>query len=152
MKTDVARLLLLAVWLAAGVPLATAATGGPAKGQAPAVKVEEVAKVEGMEVARAGGGLLGVAMVGGTFKISFYDAKRKPAQADVSRALLRWDPKYKLGSERVVLTLGADGKSLVSPKPIRPPYAFKLFITLLKDATGAEESAAGEVLVIDFRG
>lgn len=150
MKTHVARLILLAVLLAAGAQAAPA--NAAAKAQPAAAKVEEPPKIEGMEVARAGGGFLGVAITGGTFKISFYDAKRKPAQADVARALLRWDPKYKQGSERVVLTLGADGKSLASAKTIRPPYAFKLFITLLKDAAGSEETAAGEVLVIDFRG
>ena len=134
--------------MAAGALAAPAAATVPA----PAAKVAEPPKIEGMEVARAGGGYLGVAIVGGTFKISFYDAKRKPVQADVSRALLRWDPKYKQGAERVVLTLGADGKSLASAKTIRPPYAFKLFITLLKNEAGTEDASAGEVLVVDFRG
>jgi hypothetical protein len=150
MKTHVARLVSLAVLL---VSVALAAPAGAAmKAPVPAAKAEEPPKIEGMEVPRAGGGFLGVAIVGGTFKISFYDAKRKAAPADVARALLRWDPKYKQGSERVVLTPSADGKSLTSAKTIRPPYAFKLFITLLKDTAGAEEAAAGEVLVIDFRG
>jgi len=146
MKTHVARLLSLVVVLS---PVALAA---PVAVPAPVAKVAEPPKIEGMEVARAGGGFLGVAIVGGTFKISFYDAKRKPAQADVARALLRWDPKYKQGSERVVLTLAADGKSLASAKTIRPPYAFRLFITLLKNEAATEESSAGEVLVVDFRG
>lgn len=150
MKTHVPRLVSLLVLVTAA---ALAAPADPAtKVQPAAAKAEELPKIEGMEVARAGGGFLGVAITGGTFKISFYDAKRKPAQADVSRALLRWDPKYKQGSERVVLTLSGDGKALASAKTIRPPYAFKLFITLLKDAAGAEEAAAGETLVIDFRG
>ena len=90
-------------------------------------------------------------IVNSTFKISFYDANRKPAKADVARALLRWVPKSRSGSEWVVLNLSEDGKSLVSPKTIRPPYFFKLFITLLKDAPAGEE-AAGETYVVDFRG
>lgn len=114
-------------------------------------KKEEPAMIEGMVVSRGALGFMGVQIVNSTFKISFYDTKKKPAKADVVRAVLRWDPKYKVGQERVLLNLGEDGKSLASPKNIRPPYLFKLFITLLKDAAEGEE-AAGETHVIDFRG
>ena len=114
-------------------------------------KAPEAAKIEGVEVARAGGGFLGVAIVGGTFKITFYDAKKKPINADVARAALRWDPKYKVGVERVVLNRTEDGKALASPRNIRPPYLFKLFVTLLKSAEGEGEDAVGETYVVDFR-
>lgn len=133
------------------------AGGGEAKKRAEAAKKSEPAskaeapKIDGMEVARAGGGFLGVQIVGATFKISFYDAQKKPVAPDVARAALRWDPKYKVGKESVVLNLSEDQKSLSSPRNIRPPYQFKLFITLLKE-TSASEEAAGETLVIDFRG
>lgn len=128
--------------------LADAPAKGAAK-KAGAAEKAEPAKIEGMEVAR-GSSYLGVAMVGGTFKISFYDAKKKPVAADVARALLRWDPKYKVGSERVMLNRSEDGMALASPRSIRPPYLFKLYITLLKDAAGGDD-AAGETFVIDFR-
>ncbi|MBL9201829.1 MAG: hypothetical protein JNL39_15065 [Opitutaceae bacterium] len=139
-----------------GVVRAALAEAAPAKKGDAAKKGEgkapEPAKIEGMEVARRGGGYLGVAMVGGTFKISFYDAKKKPVTADVARAVLRWDPKYKVGSERVVLNRTEDGKALASPRNIRPPYLFKLYITLLKDAAEGEVAeGAGETHVIDFR-
>ena len=114
-------------------------------------KKEEPAAIEGIVVSRGALGFLGVQIVNSTFKISFYDANKKPAKADVARALLRWDPKSRSGSERVVLNLSEDGMSLTSPKNIRPPYLFKLFITLLKDAAAGED-AAGETHVIDFRG
>lgn len=136
---------------------AALAEAAPVKKSAAAVKkgettAAEPAKIEGMEVARKGGGYLGVAIVGGTFKITFYDAKKKAVAADVARAALRWDPKYKVGSERVVLNRTEDGKALVSPRSIRPPYLFKLYITLIKDAgEGDAAEAAGETLVIDFR-
>lgn len=116
-----------------------------------AAKKEEPARIEGIEVARAGGGFLGVAIVEGTFKISFYDDKKKPVKANVVRALLRWDPKGKIGQERVVLNLSADGKALTSPRTIRPPYVFKLFITLLQEAVESAEPVAGESYTIDFR-
>ena len=122
-------------------------TDGVKKAEPP--KKEEP-KIEGVEVPRGEKGFLGVQIVNGAFKISFYDAKKKPAAVDVARAVLRWDPKYKVGQERVVLNVDSDGKSLSSPKPIRPPYNFKLFITLIKEATEKEDNV-GETYVIDFR-
>ena len=111
---------------------------------------KEEPKIEGVVVPRGERGFLGVQIVNGGFKISFYDSKKKPVSADFARAMLRWDPKYKVGKERLVLSRDGDGKSLSSPKPVRPPYNFKLFITLLNEATETEEPA-GETYVIDFK-
>lgn len=134
----------------ATTPAATA-TKAPAT-KAPAGKdaaKKEEPKIEGMTIPR-GKKFLGLQIVNGTFKLSFYDEKKKPVAADMPRAILRWDPKYKVGKERVVLNISEDGKSLASPRSIRPPYSFKLYITLLKEATEAEEPA-GETFVIDFQ-
>lgn len=131
-------------------PVSARQNGAAAKREAP--KAAEPAKIEGIEVARGAAGFLGVAMVGNTFKITFYDAKKKPISADVARAVLRWDPKYKVGSERVVLNRTEDGKALASSRNIRPPHVFKLYITLIKDAgEGEAAEGAGETHVIDFR-
>ena len=116
-----------------------------------AKKEEPPAKIEGMEVARGGDkGFLGVQIVNATFKINFYDAKKKPVEPDVARAVLRWDPKYKVGEERVVLNPAE--KSLTSPRNIRPPYLFKLFITFFKVPAEGADAVAVENYVIDFRG
>ncbi len=132
----------------------TAADAAAAKKADAAKKAEpakkEEPKIEGVVVSRGEKGFMGVEIVGGAFKITFYDAKRKKIAPDVARAALRWDAKYKVGQERVVLNPGGDGKSLSNPKTIRPPYTFKLFITLLKEAT-EDEQAVGETHVIDFR-
>jgi hypothetical protein len=109
---------------------------------------EPPGKIEGMPIAR-GSGYLGIAVVGGNFKLTFYDAKKKPVAPDVSRAALRWPVTYKLGEERVVLNPASDGKSLTAGKFIRPPLTFKLYITLLTE--GADEGA-GETFAVDFRG
>jgi hypothetical protein len=101
-------------------------------------------------VSRGERGFLGVEIVAGSFKITFYDAKKKPIAPDVSRAALRWDAKYKVGQERLVLNPDADGKSLSSPKTIRPPYNFKLFVTLIKEATEGADPV-GETHVVDFK-
>lgn len=131
---------------------APAASTKKAPAPAPAKKKEEPpGKIEGMEIARGDKGFLGLQIVNGTFKLSFYDTKKKPIAPDVTRAALRWDPRNRVGQERAVLT--ADGSNaLTSAKNIRPPYSFKLFITLLKDAGGENADApAGETLVVDFR-
>lgn len=113
-------------------------------------KEEPPAKIEGIEIARGGEkGFLGVQVVEGKFRLNFYDAQKKPVAPDVLRAALRWDPKYKLGQERVVLTAGPEN-ALGAERFIRPPYNFKLFIVLLKDG-GEGESPANEVYTIDFR-
>ena len=111
---------------------------------------KEEPKIKGVVVSRGEKGFMGVEIVGSSFKITFYDAKKKPIAPDVARAALRWDAKYKVGQERVILNPDADGKSLSNPRTIRPPYHFKLFITLVKEET-EKEDPAGETHVIDFR-
>ena len=158
MKTTLALLAVLGLMLSAAAQSAPSGKAAPDSKAAPgkadsdgkAGKKDEAPKIEGMEIARGNRGYLGLQIVNGAFKMSFYDAKKKPTAPDVARALLRWDAKYKVGQERLVLNPGGDGTSLAAPKTIRPPYNFKLFITLVKDATENEEPV-GETHVIDFR-
>jgi hypothetical protein len=143
--------LVIALPLEAQTPPGTskAKASGAASATPPAKKAPEP-KIEGMEVPRGELGYMGVAIVGGQFKITFYDRKKAPIAADVHRALLRWDPKYKQGQERVVLNLTEDGKALTAPKAIRPPHIFKLFITLMRKSETGEDKAT-ETYTIDFR-
>lgn len=133
---------------AKAAPEAATKKADPAKKTEPAKKAEP--KIDGVVVSRGDKGFLGVQIVNGTFKITFHDVKKNPIAPDVARAVLRWDPKYKVGQDRVVLNPGEDGKSLSSPRSIRPPYQFKLFIVLLKQA-GEGEDPAAETHVIDFK-
>jgi len=128
----------------------TKAKENSASTTAPAKKAPEP-KIEGMEISRGELGYLGVQIVGAAFKINFYDKKKAPIAPDVVRALLRWDPKYKQGQERLVLNLGEDGKSLTAGRAVRPPYNFKLIITLMKQSETGEDKAV-ETHVIDFKG
>ena len=133
-------------------PATKAAPGAKkAPGKEAGKKEEPPPKIEGIEINRGAKGFLGIQIVESTFKLSFYDAKKKPVAADVARAVLRWDPKYKVGQERIVLNPSGDGKSLGASRSIRAPYNFKLFITLLKDASASDESPVGESYVIDFK-
>ena len=103
---------------------------------------DEMGVIEGMTIPRSGHpGFLGLQVVGGNFKLSFYDEKKKPVDADFSRALLRWPVRYQPADMRTMLNVAGDGKSLTSGTFVRPPYGFQLFITLLgKDDADKTES------------
>lgn len=158
LRTLLARCVVLSAigLFALRAPAATANdakknAGAPSKA-APAEaakKEDEMGKVEGIEVKR-GSGYFGVQLVGGNFKITFYDAKRHVIPAPVNRAALRWPVNYRPADERTVANISSDGKSLTSSKTVKPPYLFKLFITFLAD--GADEAGPGtETYSIDFR-
>lgn len=146
--------LLAVIWLLAGATALVAETKPavtPAKPGAKA-KVEEKKEVEatipGTNIARADGTFLGLEVVGGNFKLSFYDAKKKPVPADVDRATARWANPRGPGDNRTVLN--PSGNALVGSKPVIPPYNFNVYITLLKGQ--GEESKAVETIVVPFRG
>lgn len=137
---------IMAVNAPAATPARPAAKGSADKQE----KKEEPAKIEGMEIARGSHGFLGLQIVNGTFKMSFYDAKKKPVAPDVAQAVLRWDAKIKAPPERVVLVPGGGANTFISEKIVRPPYSYKLTILLLPAAPEGTEPVA-EVLNVDFR-
>jgi hypothetical protein len=109
---------------------------------------EKEAKIPGQTIARGNGTFLGLEVVGGNFKLTFYDKKKKPIAADMDRANFRWVITGKADNERAVLVPAGDGKSMTAGKVVRPPYNFKVFITLVK---GEGETAQTESFTIDFR-
>lgn len=125
---------------------ATKATGAKGAADKAGKKEEPPAKIEGMEIARGTKGFLGLHIVDGNFKLSFFDPKKKAVAPDVVRAVLRWTPNYKPGSEIYVLGPGS-GKFLTVAKTVRPPYSFKLFMSLFVD--GNDEPV--ESYVLDFK-
>jgi hypothetical protein len=106
-------------------------------------------KIDGLEIARGEHGFLGVKLEDSHFKVSFYNAKKEPVVGDVDRIALRWAVPYQPNPERAVLTSAGDGKSFSADKVIRPPYTFKLYLTLLKDPVPGEELVA-ETYAVDF--
>lgn len=126
----------------------TAAAADATKKAPPAKQPEAV--VKGIAIARPNGGFLGLELIDSTYKLTFYNAQKLPVAPDVARALLRWNPKGKVTPERYMLNLGEDGKSLSSPRPVRPPYAFKLYITLIKEGTAENAEVEPETHTIDF--
>jgi hypothetical protein len=117
---------------------------GKKKDDGKAKKADEMGKITGIEIPR-GSGFMGIELVNGTFKLSFYDAKKKPVAPDVDRAALKWTVKTQSLPERLVLN--RDGNALTSPKVIKPPYNFGLAITLFH---GEGEAAATESFAVAF--
>lgn len=102
------------------------------------VKKEEEPKIPGTVINRSNGAFLGLEVVGGNFKLSFYDKKKKPVSPDVTRASARWpNPRSVTGPNRTVLN--PSGAALVGSKPVLPPFTFTVHLTLLQ---GDGEDAA----------
>jgi hypothetical protein len=153
LNAALAKSLLMAASIGMVVPLIAqtpskkeAPKPGPARpAPAPAEEVEPV--IPGTVIARADGGFLSLTLEGIHFKLSFYDAKKKPVEADAIRAIARWDPVNKAGEERSILNPAEQGKALKGNVPVRPPYVFKVYLSLI----GAEDKVV-ESHVADFRG
>ena len=131
MKTRISLLFsLLVLGIFAALPVRAA----------DAAKDDEMGTIPGITLTRPSGTYLGLEIVSGNFKLSFYDDKKKPVSVDdaVARATARWDNKQKLGSDFTVMNKSDDGKALIGVKFVRPPYNFIVFLNLL--------NAAGEVV------
>lgn len=106
-------------------------------------------EVKGFELARSGHGYLGLQVVDNTFRVTFYDKDKKPTPPDVSSIALRWPVQYQPNPERTVLTPAGDGSYMTSEKTVRPPFHFRLYVTLLKtDDSGRDQVV--ESYVVEF--
>jgi hypothetical protein len=138
--------------LALAVPVVAKPQGKTTPAPAPAAPAategeDQEGTIPGVSAKRSvGDGYIGVTIDNAGFKLAFYDAKKKQVPCDVARASARWNPAYKHGDERKMLNPSGDGMTLVS-SDVRPPYNFKLWITLF-----SEDDKALETIVVDFRG
>jgi len=126
--------------------LAAAAPAASPVGKA-AGKPGETPRIAGREIARPGKGFLGLEILAGNFRLTFHDESREAVPPDAARAVVRWTPASRPGSEFYALEPSADGKALTSPKNVRPPYQFRLVLSLF--AAGAD--APFESHTVDFR-
>jgi hypothetical protein len=149
-NASLAKSLLLATSFGLALPMLAQPPAKPAPAKPGETAKEEAEPViPGMTLTRKNGDFIGLELADGNFKLSFYDKKKKPIPCDVAQATARWNPSYKKGDERRVLNPSGDGKTLISNPPVvRPPYNFKLFLTLLSEDGQAVESFPA----IDFRG
>jgi hypothetical protein len=131
-------------------PAAKATTGKAAPAKPEAKKEEELPKIPGTEIVRPNGTKLGLEVVGGKFKLTFYDKKHKPMAMDVTRAAARW-PNTRSGTPSDYRTvLNGSGTSLVGARPVFPPYTFTVFLTLLQGE--GEEAKAVENYTVAVKG
>jgi hypothetical protein len=135
-------------------PATPASKAAPAKPPAtkaspPAKQKEPAREVDGFAIVRRNGGFLGVKVEGNTFRVTFYDKDKKPVVADVAAIALRWPVQYQPNPERTLLKPNGDGKTLTSDKVVRPPFQFKLYLTLLK-TTEPGGDAGDETYTVDF--
>ena len=126
---------------------APAATAAPAKKEDGKKKDDKMGKIEGMEIAR-GTGFIGIQILNGVFKLTVYDAKKKPMASDFTKVALRWTPVGLKNPERALLTPSGGVGVFSSDKVVRPPHQFRLFVTLIK---GEGDDAPVENLVVEFK-
>jgi hypothetical protein len=126
----------------------TAPAKAPGAKDKKVTKEEPPPKIPGVEIARPNGTFLGLEVVGGTFKLTFYDKKKKPMAIDVTRATARWqDPRAPRANHTV---LNGSGTALIGQNPVVPPFTFNVYLTLLQgEGDGAK---AVENYVVPFHG
>ena len=66
-------------------------------------KKQEELKIPGLTIVREKGGFLGLVLENNNFKLSFYNGKKEPVAADVSRATARWHIIRKARSESLLV-------------------------------------------------
>ncbi len=138
--------LLVSFLLLGSAPLASAQSpAAPAATTTAATEAEvPMGAIVGQPIARDDGRWLGLTMVGPKLQLNFYDKNKQPEPADRIRGIVRISPPGR-DDERDVMNPTGDGTALISNKPVRAPWVFKVIITLI----GADGEAA-ETLVQNF--
>ncbi len=131
-------ILNMRIWvLILSLPL-FAVAAPPKKGPAPSgspdaspgATAEAEPKLKGYVIKRPNGSFLTFRGEDASFKLGFYDKKKKPMDPDVGRALVRYEsPNYRVRHPVVVLS-NATGNELASPQTVKPPYAYKVILSL----------------------
>lgn len=113
-------------------------------------KPQELPKIPGVTIVRPNGNLLGLEVVGGVFKLSFYDKKHKPMAADVTRATARWPNMKSATPGQFRTVLNPNGTALIGQHPVQPPYTFNVFLNLLQG--DGDDAKSVETYTVPFRG
>ena len=132
--------------LASGVRAAEAAATDDAAATA---EVEPV--LEGVVVERPDGTFMTLTMEGPRAVLRFFDAEKKPIGPVVERAFVKFRLSGRRPENRTLLP-DAEGMALTHGRPLRPPFVFLAFITLVHEDGDAEvddedeegDAAAGE--------
>lgn len=144
MKPYPIRSLLLSTFLCCAAFGLHAQTPTPATNATKADTEIPDGVIIGEPIARTDGRWMGLTMEGPKLRLNFYNEKKHPEVVDVLRAVIRIDPAGRR-AERDVMNPSGDGLALVANKPIRAPWVFKVYVTLIN----ADENA-GQTFVVDF--
>ena len=99
----------------------------PAKAAPAGENPAEEPKIEGITLARAGGGFLGVRAEGVTLKVTFYNEKKEKVAADAVRITARWhDTK-----PRHMVLLPSAPETLSSPPLLTRPFSYVIYLVLI---------------------
>jgi hypothetical protein len=112
-------------------------------------KPEPEPVIPGITIVRPNGTLLGLEVVGGQFKLSFYDKKKKPMNLDVTRATARWPDKRRPGDNHTVLN-PSGSNVLGGGITVVGPFAFNLILNLFQGE--GEDAKVVETYVVPFHG
>lgn len=115
-----------------------------------AKKEEPMGVIKGVEIKRANGNYLGLEVVDGRFRLTFYNAKKKPMGMDVTRANARWPNKRSGTPSEYRTVLNGSGTTLVGSNPVLPPLNFTVRLVLIQG--DGEEGKAVETYVVPFQG
>ena len=103
--------------------------------------------VSGFPIERANGGWLGIEIKDNCFRVTFYNAKKKPTPAETPGIVMRWPVRYQPNDERTELVPTDDPAVLGSAYPVRAPHTFILHVILLDP--GKKDSDL-ETYVVNF--
>jgi hypothetical protein len=120
-------------------------TPTPTPTPTPSPTQEKEGKIAGYAHKRPQGGWIGLEIKDSTFRMTFYNDKKKPIPADRSSAALKWSVHYQPNPEHTELQPTDNPAVLASAYSVRAPYLFKLHVTLLADGL-----AEPETFIIDF--
>ena len=110
----------------AGTQEKTPAAATPAVPAAAATEAEKP-KIPGVELARPGGGFLGVELRGAALHVTFYDKDKKPTAADAKSISARWRD----GGARFIVMLPSSEGTLTSAAAFRRPYIYSVQLALI---------------------
>jgi hypothetical protein len=83
--------------------------------------------------------------------LKFFDAKKKPVAPDVARAFVKFRPSGRRPENRTLVPT-ADGMSLSGGRPLRPPFVFRAYISLIPETGGpdvGDDDEDGEVVSME---
>jgi hypothetical protein len=129
-RTSAARMHLVSLptWIRILVLVLLAVTAARAESG----DLQKTLPASGVNLARAGGGWINVVVENSQLRVSFFDEEKQPAPLAFSRAAARIAYTSR---DDVRVVLNPEKLTLVSPRVVRPPHVFRVYLSLFADGT-----------------